>query len=234
MSTTPSTAMASLLKRSDAPLYRVFVGEGCEPFAQQLGYEQCFEVCAILHAPCVASDAEARAATVVNGMGANLKRNGWFEATLEQAAGVLVAMLPGEDETCVATPAPKKRRKVTEPAAAAQTSAPAESIALAEENIPCAEVAGEQTDCGGETSPVSDNDTGAMDVDTDHPLWSYVVPCSTREATKSTEIRARLEEICGKDSTRILLADTKATVAQDPSGKKHRVLKFGGTLVKLK
>jgi hypothetical protein len=48
------------------------------------------------------------------------------------------------------------------------------------------------------------------------------------------EIRAALEEKVGKTQAQKLLARTKPTVSQDSSGKKNRVLKLGGSLLKLK
>ena len=66
------------------------------------------------------------------------------------------------------------------------------------------------------------------------PLWGYVSACSTRDAAKATELRAALEALCGKEVAKSLLARTKATVAQDASGKKNRVLKLGNSFIKLK
>ena len=66
------------------------------------------------------------------------------------------------------------------------------------------------------------------------PLWDYVTPCTTRDAAKAVDLRAVLEARCGKDGAKSLLAHTKATVAQDASGKKNRVLKLDGSFIKLK
>lgn len=220
-------AMATLLKRSDAPLYRIFLGLDWESFAQQLACEQCFEVHAVLHAPCAASNAEAKVADAIQCLGANLKRNGWFQAALDQAVSVLVAALPHieeDDEPCHAAPAPKRRRRATLPT----------SAALAEEGI--AHGTDDLTECASTDAPQSGASADSMPEEgaVADPLWTYVAPCTTREATKSTEVRAALEELCGKDIARSLLANTKATVAQDASGKKNRVLKLDGSLIKLK
>jgi len=64
-------------------------------------------------------------------------------------------------------------------------------------------------------------------------LWDYVSLCSTREATKCTEIRAALHRGVGKACTKRMLANTKTGVAQDASGKKNRVLKLGGSYLKI-
>ena len=66
------------------------------------------------------------------------------------------------------------------------------------------------------------------------PLWEFVAPCSTRDAAKAVDLRVALEERRGKDVAKSLLAHTKATVTQDASGKKNRVLKLGGSFIKLK
>ena len=66
------------------------------------------------------------------------------------------------------------------------------------------------------------------------PLWEYVISCTARDAAKAVALRAVLEERCGKDGAKSLLAYTKATVAQDALGKQDRVLKLGGCFIKLK
>ena len=71
------------------------------------------------------------------------------------------------------------------------------------------------------------------DVDND-PLWEYVVPCVARDAAKAVDLRAALEARCGKEVAKSLLANTKASVAQDSSGKKNRVLKLGASYISLK
>ena len=72
---------------------------------------------------------------------------------------------------------------------------------------------------------------GCVDMD---PLWGYVSACTTRDAAKATDLRAALEAQCGKEIAKSLLGRTKATVAQDASGKKNRVLKLGNSFIKLK
>ena len=89
-----TAAMATHFKRSDAPLYRVFIGADWEPFAQQLDREHCFEVNAMLHAPRVAADAQEKVAGAIHCIGTSPKRNGWFQANLTQAMAVLAAQIP--------------------------------------------------------------------------------------------------------------------------------------------
>ena len=114
--------MATLVKRSDSPLYRVFVGDDWKLFAYHLSHEQCFEVHAVLHAPLAESDAQEKVARAIRCLGIPLKRNGWFEASQDQAMQVLAATLSraAEDEYCTQpscgalpksdVPAPKRRR----------------------------------------------------------------------------------------------------------------------------
>ena len=83
-------------------------------------------------------------------------------------------------------------------------------------------------------TPVPPPEDSDMETEPDDPIWDYVQACSTREATKCVELRAALEEKVGKTQAQKLLARTKPTVAQDSSGKKNRVLKLGGSLLKLK
>ena len=234
-------AMATLLKRSDVPLYRLYVGTDWQSFAEQLAHEQCFDVHPMLHAPRVVHDAEVNAAFAIQSLGANMKKNGWFQATPNQAVGILAAVLPSTEEDDApgnATPAPKRRRTAlaTEEVPA---PVPAESTALVENITRCDHCGDALTVCTSDASPDSpqsraeivEEENKSDEVD---PLWAYVTPCATREASKCTEIRATLEERCGKDVARKLLANTTSTVAQDLSGKKNRVLKLDGSLIKLK
>ena len=247
-------AMATLFKRSDAPLYRVFVGADWQPIAQHLSQEQCFEVHAVLHAPLVESDALEKVAVAISCLGTWPKRNGWFEASLDEATRVLAAILPHAAEECCAqqsscgadVPPPKRRRGPKgalsipeaegvlpgpeakgEQCQEAAPNPPAESAAPAEEID--ASTAPESTE-----SCVIDADAVSEEGVEKDPLWDYVTPCTTRDAAKAVDLRAVLEARCGKDGAKSLLAHTKATVAQDASGKKNRVLKLDGSFIKLK
>jgi hypothetical protein len=193
--------MAYLLKRSDAPLYRVFVGVDCAAFVQRLTHEHCFEIQAVLHAPSIIPDACEKLGVSINDIGTH-RGNAWFQASLEQALKVFLTVLPAE----TAEP-------LLAELAACSAMYPADDV---ETPVP---------------PPVEDSD---METEPDDPIWDYVQACSTREATRCVEIRAALEEKVGKTQAQKLLARTKPTVAQDSSGKKNRVLKLGGSLLKLK
>ena len=186
--------MATLVKRSDALLYRVFVGDDWKLFAYQLSQEQCFEVNAVLHAPLAEFDAQEKVTAAIRCLGIPLKKNGWFEASQDQAMQVLAATLSraAEDE-CGAqpsfgvgsppkseVPAPKRQRvsKGTLPVPEAtgeqcQDSAP----------VPSAESAAPEEIDGSVSAPnspgscvIPDEDTCEMDAVgqenvENYPLW---------------------------------------------------------------
>ena len=200
--------MATLLKRSDASLYRVFLGADCATFVQRLTHEHCFEIHAMLHAPSVTTDAHKKLGAAIACLGTD-RGNAWFEASLEQAAMVFLTVLPSESLFAGAAPS-------------LETAALGEYVGDAPEMPQVTPVV-----------PAASADVASDDEAAD-PLWAYVQACSTREATKCTDIRTALEEKVGKAAAQELLARTKPTVAQDSSGKKNRVLKLGGSLLKLK
>ncbi len=231
--------MATLLKRSDAPLYRIWVGDDWKLFVSNLSHEQCFEVSAVLHAPGALCHAQDMVAAAVSCSGLVLQKNGWFEASQDQAMHVLTATLVRDpccaDAPCNDMPAPRKRRavKCALPVSdCEQCAAPP----VADFATPVAPPA-ENTDVVVDSPHSCVNQTDATDAMSDNdidPLWQYVIPCVAREAAKAVELRAVLEAQCGKEVAKSLLANVKATVAQDSCGKKNRVFKLGGSFVKLK
>ena len=228
--------MASLVKRSDASLYRVFVGEDWKHFAWSLSHEQPFEVNVVLHNPFATPDAQDKVTAAICCFGLVLKKNSWFEASQDQAMQVLAATLVCEqccaDASCNALdlPAPKKRRSVK---CAPFVDECAPPVAEPTPVVPPAEETDASSAPDSPESCVIPDATDAMSDDND-PLWQYVVPCVAREAAKAIELRAALEAQCGKEVAKSLLAHVKATVAQDSCGKKNRVFKLGGSFVKLK
>ena len=142
-------------------------------------------------------------------------------------------------------PAPKKRRgpkgALPVPENEGQEAAPAADSAtlVADSTAPAEEIDASTSAPDSPKSCVIRDEDGATDavseegVDND-PLWGYVVPCVARDAAKAVVLRAVLEAQCGKEVAKSLLAHTKATVAQDSCGKKNRVLKLGGSFIKLK
>ena len=221
--------MATLFKRSDAPLYRVFIGADWEIFAHNLSQEQCFEVDAVLHAPLAAPGAQETVLAAILRLGASPMKNGWFEATLEEATQVLVATLQFDGQCAqkcfnAEEPALKRRRggQCQEP-----VLIPSTEPAVLEEGGACS---------SRPDTPKSlvEGDAASKEGVDEDPLWGYVSGCSTRDAAKATDLRTALEAQCGKEIAKSLLARTVATVAQDASGKKNRVLKLGNCYIKLK
>ena len=131
-------------------------------------------------------------------------------------------------------PAPKKRRALK---CALPVEGECAAPAFAAEPTLVAAPPAEDTDAAPDSPESCVIQTDAMDavsdVDND-PLWEYVVPCVAREAAKAVDLRAVLEAQCGKEVAKSLLAHVKATVAQQSCGKKNRVLKLGGSFIKLK
>ena len=207
--------MATLLKRSDAPLYRVFIGVDCAALVQRLTHEHCFEIQAVLHAPSIIPDACERLGASISDIGTH-RGNAWFQASLEQAVKVFLAVLPAD------TAKPLLAESVC-------SGLPAHGVDIACETAEAQGISVEHPVHAD--PPVEDSD---VETEPDDPIWNYVQTCSTREATRCVEIRAALEEKVGKTQAQKLLARTKPTVAQDSSGKKNRVLKLGGSLLKLK
>ena len=64
-------------------------------------------------------------------------------------------------------------------------------------------------------------------------VWQHVEGCPAADADKAVDIRAALEQRLGKPAARHLLACTRATVAKQ-SGHKNRILRLGGTALKLR
>ena len=199
----------------------------------------------MLHAPLAESDAQDKVTAAICCLGLFLKKNSWFEASQDQAMQVLAATLVRENQCCAQpscnapdVPAPKRRRgsKCALPVLEGEGAAP---VFAAESATPVAESPVEETDA----SSVPDSPEScvilaeAMDAVSDvgnDPLWEHVVPCIARDAAKAVDLRAALEARCGKEVAKNLLANTKASVAQDASGKKNRVLKLGASYISLK
>ena len=233
--------MATLVKRSDAPLYRVFVGDDWKLFAWSLSHEQCFEVNVVLHNPFAATDAQDKVTAAICCFGLVLKKNGWFEASQDQALQVLAATLVPEQccaESCNDMPAPRKRRavKCAFPVSDCEQCAapPVANVATPVADLPSEETDASSAPDSPESCVIQPDATDAVSDNDNDPLWQYVVSCAARDAAKAVDLRAALEARCGKETSKILLANTKASVAQDASGKKNRVLKLGASYISLK
>ena len=235
-------AMATLVKRSDAPLYRIWVGDDWKLFVYNLSHEQCFEVNAVLHAPGATSHAQDMVSAVVSCSGLVLQKNGRFEASQDQAMQVLAATLVPEqccaNVPCIDAPAPRKRLavKCAFPVSDCEQCAapPVANVATPVADLPSEETDASSAPDSPESCVIQPDATDAVSDNDNDPLWQYVVSCAARDAAKAVDLRAALEARCGKETSKILLANTKASVAQDASGKKNRVLKLGASYISLK
>ena len=209
-----ATMPATLLKRSDAPLWRLYLGEDWADVAALLCRDHCFDVQPILVAPRVSPDAAAVLEAAIQALG-TYQRNGWFVGEPEQAVSVLLQALP------VSSPEPAVMAS-PEPAVIASPE-PATMPAAAPEDTSEASAS--------ETQPPEPMESSS---EVEDPLLEFCEPCSTREASKAMDVRATLEQRVGKEKARALLSNVRATVAQDPTGKKIKVLKLGSSLLKLR
>ena len=202
-----ATMPATLLKRSDAPLWRLYLGDDWADVAALLCQNHCFDVTPMLVAPHVSPDAAAVLEAAIQALG-TYQRNGWFVGEPEQAVSVLLQALP-----------------VTPPPAVMASPEPAVMASPAT----MAAAAPDDTTDASETQPPMESGSEVED-----PLLEFCEPCGTREASKATDVRATLEYKLGKAKARALLSNVKSTVAQDRTGHKNKVLKLGSSLLKLK
>ena len=217
----PTMAVA-LLKRSDAPLWRLHVGEDWGSFAEQLGEHHCFDVHPLLVAPNLLPRARERLDTAVQAHGLHC-RNGWFEARPEQAAAVLLQALPCEGQLATSGPVTVDSPPLTPAASPVQPPTAME--------LPPFPALDEQTDA---EQPSEDYVEPMSDGTVEESILELCVPCATREATRACEIRAFLEGRVGKARARAMLSKAKITVAQDHTGRKNKVVKYGPSLLKLR
>ena len=205
-----ATMPAALLKRSDAPLWRLYLGDDWADVAARLCQDHCFDVHPVLVAPHVSPDAAAVFEDAIQALG-TYQRNGWFVAEPEQAVSVLLQALP------VSSPGP------------AFMASPEPAVMASPAPATMAPAAPEDTSDASETQPPEESSSEVED-----PLLEFCEPCGTREASKATDVRATLEHRLGKAKARALLSNVKSTVAQDRTGHKNKVLKLGSSLLKLK
>ena len=199
----PKFTPAALLKRSDAPHYRVYIGHDWEAMAATLSAQQAFVVHAMLICPISSVTAADSVNRAILAHCVPLHNN-WFQAPSNDIASAILlqAMTSPPDSTDPET-------------------VPAEAADIGDSQEACADSSGDQED-RGVTALVDD------------ALWTHVAPCTSEEASKAIDIRAALIQRLGKTATRKLLGHCTATVAKDSSGRKNRVLKAHGKLLRLK
>jgi len=86
----PAT-MATLLKRSDAPLYRIHVGHDYVAFGQQLSRDHCFEMNVVLHAPRIPMS-EDELTMYIQRLDCHIGK-AWFTASWPQAVAIFGSVL---------------------------------------------------------------------------------------------------------------------------------------------
>ena len=209
---------ATLLARTDAPLYCLHVGSGALERAAALSGGHCFEVVPLLSLPRAPGNiAEQIADIVTSGPGGAVLSNGWFECPSLKALVVALVTL------CTATlAAAGQELSDVIPGQNPGSDTPAGSLP----EPPHAEA---QTQHNAEVA----SESAQEDEDMDDILWLYVEECSTTQADKAATIRVALEELAGKPNAKRILSRTRATVAKDANGHKNRILCVGKKPIRL-
>ena len=87
--------MATLLKRSDAPLYYIHVGSDCDAFVHRMTMAHCFEMTVVLHAP-HSPMSESRLSSYIQGLDCHAGKN-WFQGSWTQAVAIFGSVLVESD-----------------------------------------------------------------------------------------------------------------------------------------
>jgi hypothetical protein len=199
------TEPATLLKRSDGPFFRVHIGHDYESVAKTLSAQQAFAVSPILIGPCSSLDTADSVDEAIQTLCKPLQ-NSWFQAPSTDIAAIVLL------QALSSTPDPKAENRQ-------------------EETPNFAEPMQEEKDSGQAEAP---NCTESHTGDGDATLWNYVVPCNAKDASRAAEIRATLIQELGKKECKRILSYCVTTVAKDGQGRKNRVMKANGKLLKLK
>ena len=209
---------AVLLKRSDGPYFRVHIGNDYEAVTEALSIQQAFAVSPVLICPCSSLDTADSVRIAIQTLCKPLY-NSWFHAPSTDIAAVVQALSPTFD------PEVDNAQGETPNCTESTTALQVENTRV--ESISGLEVGSEQaqvTHCAESCS--SDNLDGR--------LWDHVVACCAKDASKAAEIRTVLVQKLGKTDAKQIFKSCVATVAQDRDGRKNRVLKADGKLVKLR
>ena len=211
---------AVLLKRSDGPYFRVHIGNDYEAVAEALSTQQAFAVSPVLTCPCSSLDTADSVRIEIQTLCKPLY-NSWFHApSTDIAAVVLLQALsptfdPEVDNAQGETP------NCTESTTAQQA-----------ENTRAESISG--LEVGSEQAQVTHCAESCSSENLDGRLWDHVVASCAKDASKAAEIRTVLVQKLGKTDAKQILKSCVATVAQDGHGRKHRVLRADGKLLKLR
>ena len=220
---------AALLKRSDAPLWRLYVADDWATFAEQLCQHHCFDVCPVLVAPSLQAGAQVRLEAAIQSM--QLWR-GWFKATPEQAMALLQHALPLADEPVVSDPV--RMMSATTEQATRTVSAEAVSAQCPTAGDGPANARDEHSASDASMEDSASNSDAAAECLEEEPIFQFCEPCVSRDATRSCEIRALLKDKFGKFAAKAILSKVTTTVAQDRQGKKIKVFKHGSSHLKVR
>ena len=221
---------AALLKRSDAPLWRLYIADDWATFAGQLCQHHCFDVCPVLVAPSLQPGAQVRLEAAIQGM--QLWR-GWFKATPEQAMALLQQALPLTDEHVVSDPVRVMSATTEQATRTVSAEAVSARCLTAGDHVPVnAEDEHSASDASMEDS--ASNSDAAAECLEEEPIFQFCEPCVSRDATRSCEIRALLKDKFGKVAAKAILSKVTTTVAQDRQGKKIKVFKHGSSHLKVR
>ena len=201
---------AVLLKRSDAPYYRVHFGNDFEAIAETLAVHQAFEVVPILTLPRASPDAVGFVEESIQTHCLPLKNNWFAAASPEIAAGILLRALRVEEET------PMFPSEVSQATPEATQSGATQSGATQ----------------SGATQSGAEEET--METETTEVISKHLAPCATHEADTAADIRKELTQRLGKTMAKQILKSCVSTTAKTSTGNKSRVLKANGELLKLK
>ena len=225
----PQPVAAALLKRSDAPLWRLHFGDDWATFAGQLCLHHCFDVCPVLVAPSLQPAAQARLEIAIQDM--QLWR-GWFKATPGQAMALLVQALPLADEPLVSDPV--RMMSATTEQATRTVSAEAVSAQCPTAGDGPANARDEHSASDASMEDSAFNSDATAECLEEEPIFQFCEPCVSRDASRSCEIRAVLKDKFGKATAKAILSRVTTTVAKDRQGKKIKVLKCGSSHLKLR
>ena len=197
---------AVLLKRSDAPYYRVHFGNDFEAIAETLAGHQAFEVVPILILPRASPDAVGFVEESIQTHCLPLKNNWFAAASPEIAAGILLRALRVEEET----PTSEVSQATPE---ATQSGA---------------------TQSGATQSGATQSGAEEVETETTEVISKHLAPCATHEADTAADIRKELTQRLGKTTAKQILKSCVSTTAKTSTGNKSRVLKANGKFLKLK
>ena len=239
--TAPAT-VATLLARSDTGVIRLHLGGNATETARRLGEGHCFQVWPLFALPSAPDATAENFADVVAELGGVHLGNGWFSGVaIDSLAAALV-----RSSRCLpvrAVPAGPVREAM--PAEPARETMPAEPVrkALPAGAGTALQLKSEEVDDAlGSSAACQSNENGQpTDLESEdgrddsaEELWQYVQGCTAPGAGKALDIRLALEQQLGKQEARRLLSHARATVAKDYSGHKNRILRVGGTAIRLR